>query len=97
MVNVDVDDLIHYCRGLDGQVLKTLWQEKEFVLHVTDQGLEYTPLQSGITRKHDRKWLKRVCDEFNRINSFHPGDYALISANASYALTVIDHYINKIL
>lgn len=95
MINVEVDDLIRYSRGLDGQVLKTLWRKKEFSLHVTEKGLEYTPLISGITRKHNRKWLKRVCDEFNRIHSFHPGDYAHISANASYVLTLIDHYLNK--
>jgi hypothetical protein len=93
MFTVDVDDLIRYCRGLDGQALKTLWREKEFSLHVIEQGLEYTPLISGITRKHNRKWLERVCDEFNRINSFHPGDYSHISANASYALSVINYYI----
>jgi hypothetical protein len=95
MFTVDVDDLIRYCRRLDGRVLRTLWQKKEFSVHVTEQSLEYTPLISGITRKHNRKWLKRVCDEFSRTNSFHPGDYLHISANASYALTVIDHYINR--
>lgn len=95
MITIDVDKLIRYCYQLDGQVLKTLIQEKEFVLGVTSDGLEYTPKVSGITRKHGRKWLKRVCDEFNRTNSFHPIDYSHLSANASYALTVIDHYIHR--
>jgi hypothetical protein len=34
-----------------------------------------------------------MCEKFSRTNSFKPTDYKHLSANASYALAVIDYYL----
>src|SRR5438132_521676 len=95
MQTVDVDSLIYFARALDGQTLHTSASNKPFTLRVTAGGLEYTPHSSGQSRPHGRKWLERVCLEFSRTNSFKAGDYHHLSVNASYALAIINQYLEN--
>ena len=92
---IDTDDLIRFARELEDKDVSTLAQGKPFRVQVTDKGLVYIPLSTGIPRRHDHKWLKRVCDEFSKTNSYKAGHYQHLSKNASYALAVIKRYLNR--
>jgi hypothetical protein len=92
---VNVDDLIRFSRTLDGEELQTLKRGSKFMVKVTNGGLVYIPTSTNIPRLHPRKWLARVCNEFSRTNSFRPGDYQKITANASYVLALIRIYLDR--
>ncbi|BAZ02396.1 hypothetical protein NIES37_64080 [Tolypothrix tenuis PCC 7101] len=95
LFQVNVDELIKFAKTLEGQELETAKFKCKFVVNVVDTDLYYTPLSSGILRKHSRKWLERVCQRFSITNSFKPGDYTDLSKNASYALVVISRYLEN--
>jgi hypothetical protein len=93
--HIDTDDVIRFARELEGYDVSTLAHGSPFRVHVTEKGLVYIPLSTGRPRRHDHKWLKRVCDEFSRTNSFKAGHYHHCSKNASYALAVIQRYLTR--
>ena len=95
MVTINADELIRFSRTLENEKLKALSRRKTFTVKVTNVGLEFTPLSTSISRKHPVKWLDRVCKEFSRTNSFHPSDYANITANASHVLAIIFRYLKN--
>jgi Predicted restriction endonuclease len=91
----DTDDLIGFVRELQDQDVHTLAHGNPFRVQVTEKGLVYIPLSTGLPRHHKYKWLKRVCEEFSKTNSFKAGDYHHLSMHASYVLAVIKLYLHR--
>ena len=86
---ISYEALIRFAKTLDGQTLHTDTRHKEFQLHVSNNGLTYTPLSTGRSRSHPEKWVRRILDRYNQIGSLRPGDYQDLTVNASYLLTII--------
>lgn len=82
-----------FARARNGETFSTLAQRKPFRFAHSPEAFLYTPLATGKERRHGRRFVERVFDRFLEIGSFHPGDYADISKNASYALALIDAYM----
>lgn len=95
MKNISFEDFLAFSKTLDGKTLKTKALGKEFKFQVDKRGFIYIPASTGIPRLHTYKFLKPVFDRNMETKSFRPGHYVDISANASYALTIIDRYINR--
>jgi hypothetical protein len=85
-----------FAKTLDGQELETATYNTKFVVTVVNNGVYYTPLSTGKSRTHGRKWLERVCQRFSITNSFKPVDYKNLSKNASYALFLISRYLETV-
>jgi hypothetical protein len=92
---VETETIVQFARSLEGGEILTLARGKGFKVNVTSDGLEYTPSATGIRRKHGKKWLDRICQRFNETGSFKVSDYRDLSANASYALALIDRFLRK--
>jgi hypothetical protein len=93
--HIDTDEVIRFARELEGHELRTLAHGRPFRIHVTEKGLVYIPGSTCRPRRHHHKWLKRVCEEFSRTNSFTAKHYHHLSKNASYALAVIQRYLTR--
>ncbi|MCW5554761.1 MAG: hypothetical protein KIS67_21690 [Verrucomicrobiae bacterium] len=94
MTHIIPKEIVEFVRSQGELHLSTLAQKRPFVVRVFDDTLEFTP-SSEKPRSRDRESLVRVCDEFSRTNSLHPGDYANLSVHASYTLAVIDAYLKS--
>lgn len=90
---MDFRDFLAFVKTLDGKTLTTMAQGKEFEVSVLDHGLEYTPRSTGKPRPHGFKFLERILERYTERGSLHPGDYTDISKNASYALVLIEKYL----
>jgi hypothetical protein len=75
--------------GLDGKVLATHAQGKQFRFRILPTGLEYTPSATDRPRRQDWKHVAAVLDRFNKTGSFEPGQYQDVTYNASYVLAVL--------
>ncbi len=95
MEQVSPRDLINFVRTIDGENLTTLARRETFTVHALDNSIQYTPTSTNRPRKHQYRWLARVCDEFSKTNSFKPADYKDLTVNASYALAVINAYLQS--
>jgi hypothetical protein len=93
-MRVTADDLIVFARTLEGQLITTMSRKATFRVEVTDKGMEYIPTSSGKPRKQTYSYIKRICDHFSDTQSFRKSDYGF-TAHASYALALIEKYINK--
>lgn len=92
MTQVAPNELVEFVRNQGGDMeLVTLHQGRPFTARVVDDRLEFIPSSKKLRR--DMQSVIRICEEFSRCNSWHPGDYSDISKNASYALAVIDAYL----
>ena len=88
-------DLINFVRTIDGEDLNTLARGETFTVHALYNGIEYTPISTNKPRKQQYGGLALVCGEFSRTNSFKTADFKHLTANASYALAVIDRYLHS--
>ena len=94
MIHVNPEEIVEFVRSQGELHLSTLAQKRPFVVRVSDDTLEFIP-SSDKPRSRDRESLARVCEEFDRTNSWHPGDYADLSVHASYTLAVMDAYLKS--
>lgn len=89
MLKITADEVCAMARTLSGSTLQTLARKKAFTVKVHGDKIFYTPLSSNTPRSHERKIIEKLCDRFNKLQSFHPSDYGKITANASYTLALI--------
>lgn len=94
MRHVSPEELIEFVRSQNGLQLSTK-RQLPFRVQTAGDGLEYIPLVTGAPRVHELKWLRRVCAEFSKANSFRPGDYKRLTYNASYTLPLIRAYLDS--
>jgi len=93
MTQVTPEEIVEFVRSHGDLQLCTPAQKRPFVVRAVGDGLEYVPLSTEKSRPHQMQWLERVCEEFSRTNSMHPGDYKDLTVNASYTLAVIAAYL----
>jgi hypothetical protein len=94
VVKVTPNELVELVRSQGGLMeLVTLHHGRPFTARVVDDKLVFIP--STKKPRRDMQSVTRICEEFSRCNSWHPGDYSNISKNASYALAMIDAYLKS--
>ncbi|MBM4036660.1 MAG: hypothetical protein FJ291_33410 [Planctomycetes bacterium] len=84
-----------FAKTQSGKVFWTLAQEKRFRFVYSPEAFFYTPFATGKQRPHRRHFVERVFARFVATRSPCPGDYRDISKNASYALALIDAYMQS--
>jgi hypothetical protein len=93
MGSIDKQDFIEFVKTLEGQVLQTLKQKKNFTVCVTDVALEYTPQSTMKVRRHRAKPMERIFCKFNETGSYKTADYKGLTTCASYTLKLIAVYL----
>lgn len=91
-MNVNADELIKFAKTLEDTPITTLSGSSTFTVAVTEKGMNYTPSSTGKPRKQTYSYIKRICDQFSRTQSFRRGDYSF-TAHAAYILALIDRYV----
>jgi len=92
MTQVRPEEIVEFVRSRGDMQLSTLVQKQSFVVRAVRDGLEYVP-SSDKPRTLQVKELTRVCEEFSRTNSRHPGEYLDLTVSASYTIALIDAYL----
>lgn len=91
---IAIDDFLAFVRTLEGEVIPTLAGRAQFTVRVVDNGLEFTPLSTEISRGHTRAYVQRVLDRFRETGSTSTADYQF-TVNASYQLALIDRFLDR--
>ncbi len=66
MSNLTVDDLLRFAASLEGELLSTMHEQKEFTIRVLSSSkIEITPTSSEKSRTANRTDIERVCQEYN--------------------------------
>jgi hypothetical protein len=95
MARISTDSFLAFCQSLEGQELTTRAGRSKFTVCLAGDGLEYTPLSSKKPRPHERRFIERVLDRFEKTGSFITSDYNGLTVNASYTLTLIDRFLKN--
>src|SRR5438105_2306766 len=98
---ISADELLNYAQTLKGQKLLTLDKSKPFSVEVKEDVLVYTPLSSKKDQhfRHQKEYLRRICEEFSATHSLNPKTYAVKKPNqkssicGSYTLPLIIKYL----
>jgi hypothetical protein len=88
MKQVTLNDVRKAASPLEGR-LETLHRKKAFDLKIEPYGFIYTPESTGTSERQDWKYVERVLERFNEIDSFSPSDYKDTTHAASYLLVII--------
>ena len=83
------DDLIAFCKTLQGETLRTIVRKTQFQIEVVENFLEITPAASGGTRRESRTTISSLLAHFDKTRSFQMSDYQDVSFNASYILALV--------
>lgn len=92
MIKINAQQLIDFVRKSGKLKLTTLAQKKPFSIELRNGDIVYLNSKKNV-RKHEKKWLERVCKKFSEGNSLHPKDYRKITINASYTLALISAFL----
>ena len=92
---VNADSFMEFVKTLAGQEITTLKQRKPFTVSVNVEGMTFTP-SSGTPRLHQRRYVEKVLEQFNRTHSYITTEYNTNGiVNASYQLALIRRYLNQ--
>lgn len=78
-----------------GEVLVTAGGQARFRLEESSDGVRFTPLTSGKSRRPNAEAIQRYLDIFNETHSTTTSDYTDKLRNASYVLAVIKLWIGQ--
>jgi hypothetical protein len=93
---IDLNSFIAFCKTIVGQELDTVSGRSKFKLqNITDHAFYYQVSTSKI-RKQNIRYVKRVLEQYAKIQSLNPGHYTNITQNGSYNLALIQLYENLI-
>jgi hypothetical protein len=92
MDKIKTDEFLNFIKSSNKKTYMTPSRNKEFSVQVTSYGVFYTPHSTSKTRKQSINYIGKIIEEFNQTGSFNPTDYRHITANSSYALTLISEY-----
>lgn len=95
MKNITPSQLLDFARTIDGGTVLTLGSKKPFTVRLAGDGLEYIPESTKKPRRHELRWLERVCAKYSQTNSLSPGDYHDVTVNASYTLALIAAFMKR--
>jgi hypothetical protein len=91
---IQLDDLVAFVRTLEGQVLKTFAQSREFTVKVEDKGFTYTPTSTGRARLQRFPRVQLYLDEYAQSGSLDASAYHG-GSNQSYILTLLRLYKSR--
>jgi hypothetical protein len=91
---VQLDDLVAFVRGLDGQHLHTTAQNRPFTVTVTDKGFLYMPEASGKPRLHRYPRIRLYLDEYAQSGSLEATAYHA-GSNQSYILAILRLFLKR--
>ena len=96
MSRISTDDFLKFCGSLEGREITTRAGRAKFTVRALGDGIEYTPLSSRDPREQTRKYIERILDRFDQTHGdFVTTSYHDLTMNASYALTLIDLYLQQ--
>jgi hypothetical protein len=96
MSAIDYSAFMNFCKGFQGQTLPTAGGEAQFTLSsVQADKLEYIVQSTGKTRRSRREWIQKILNHHAMTQSLRPVDYAGVTVNASYILTLMKLYIAR--
>jgi len=81
--------LLELARLAEGETLQTVTGRPFTVGIARSSELFFTPTSSGWGQTDGRKAHERFVERFNEIGSMRPGDYAGITRNASYLVSLL--------
>jgi hypothetical protein len=89
---IDFDTFIAFCRTKVGQELSTIGGKEKFTFqNITDRAFYYG-MPAGDTRKQNIRYVKRVLEQYAKLQSLNPGHYANITQNGAYILALIQMF-----
>ena len=90
------EDFITFVKTLEGQEITSRAGKSQFTVSVTHQDFTFIPLSSGKSRMHQKRFVEKVLDQFNRTHSYVLHDYAKNGiVNATYMLALIGLYLDQ--
>jgi hypothetical protein len=93
MFQVGVEALLTFAKGLVGETLNTLHDERPFTIAKVDvegRVVQFVTSQDNPQRASGR-WLQETCETFSRTNSYRPKDYT-DTHGVSYTLALIKRF-----
>ena len=88
---IRLDDLVAFVRTLEGQVLTTFAQSREFTVQVQEKGFIYTPSSTSRARLQRFPRIQLYLDEYGQSGSLDASAYHG-GSNQSYILTLLRLY-----
>ena len=92
-MKINLRDFLAFAESLDGKTLRTV-RGKPFTVHVSREGLLFTPASTGKPRRHNHAYIERVHEVFEATGSFLVKDYPF-TVDASYHLPLIKLYFGQ--
>jgi hypothetical protein len=87
-----LETFLAFARQLEGEALQTLWRKQTFYVAVIGQNLEFTPASSRVSRDERHDQVAAILQRLAQTGSFRTSDYADLSFNASYVLTLVKYW-----
>jgi hypothetical protein len=89
---IDIDSFIEFWKTRVGSEFEATPGGSKFTLQsITDHAFYYQ-VSNGKPRKQNIRYVKRVLDQYAKLQSLNPGHYANVTQNAPYVLTLIKLY-----
>jgi len=95
-LQVSVEALLAFAKGLVGQELHTLAKRSRFTIKEVDleEGAVVFLTSQGKEQPASGRWLRKTCEIFSRTNSYRPSDYKH-TYGASYTLALISEFADS--
>ncbi len=89
---IELNLFVAFCKTFIGQELTIIGGKSKFTLqNISENDFYYRVSPDNIRKQHIR-YVKRVLDQYAKIQSINPGHYANITQNAAYTLALIKLY-----
>jgi hypothetical protein len=86
---------VAFCRTIVGEELDAIGGKEKFTfLNITDRAFYYG-VSNGDTRKQNIRYVKRVLEQYAKLQSLNPGHYANITQNGAYLLALVQLFEYK--
>jgi hypothetical protein len=82
------EELLDFARRHEGQTLETV-TGKRFRLGSYLDSIVFVPESTGLGRTEGRRGAERFVARYNETRSLRPGDYAGVSRDASYLVSLV--------
>jgi hypothetical protein len=92
---IDIDAFIAFCKTLVGQEFDTVGKKSKFTLQNISEHALYYQMATDKLRKQNIRYVKRVLEQYAKIQSLNPGHYTNITQNGPFILALIQLYENR--
>jgi hypothetical protein len=91
------DDLFEYAKTLEGRVLQTLHDKRDFTVRLDDDSVVFEPRPSVAVVAQCKKELQAFCDRFTETLTFVSTDYPGSTIDPSLPLALLALWIVEVL